>query len=166
MARILIAEDEAGLRALVARALSLDGHDVITANDGAEALELIVRTQGAFDLLLSDIRMPVMDGIALALATARDHPHVGILLMTGYADQRERASGLDALIHDVITKPFSLGQIDVVLQRIRDRVALEAENRRLSRQVSQREGVDARTPILARLEADYERWVRGTAASG
>jgi len=111
MARILIAEDEAGLRALVARALSLDGHDVITANDGAEALELIVRTQGAFDLLLTDIRMPVMDGIALALATARDHPQMGILLMTGYADQRERASGLDALIHDVITKPFSLGTI-------------------------------------------------------
>jgi DNA-binding response OmpR family regulator len=52
-----------------------------------------------------------MDGIALALATARDHPRVGILLMTGYADQRERASGLDALIHDVITKPFSLGTI-------------------------------------------------------
>jgi two-component system, cell cycle response regulator CpdR len=111
MARILIAEDEEGLRSLVARALMLDGHDVITANDGAEALELIVRTQGAFDLLLTDIRMPVMDGIALALATARDHPQVGILLMTGYADQRERASGLDALIHDVITKPFSLATI-------------------------------------------------------
>ena len=111
MARILIAEDEEGLRSLVARALMLDGHDVITANDGAEALELIVRTQGAFDLLLTDIRMPVMDGIALALATARDHPGVGILLMTGFADQRERASGLDALIHDVITKPFSLATI-------------------------------------------------------
>jgi CheY-like chemotaxis protein len=111
MARILVAEDEAGLRSLLARALMLDGHDVITANDGAEALELIMRTHGAFDLLLTDIRMPVMDGIALALATARDHPGVGIMLMTGYADQRERASGLDALIHDVITKPFSLGTI-------------------------------------------------------
>jgi two-component system cell cycle response regulator CpdR len=111
MARILIAEDEEGLRSLVARALTLDGHDVITANDGAEALELIVRTHGAFDLLLTDIRMPVMDGIALALATARDHPQVGILLMTGYADQRERASGLDALIHDIVIKPFSLGTI-------------------------------------------------------
>ena len=52
--------------------------------------------------------MPVMDGIALALAAARDHPALTILLMTGYADQRERAYGLDALIHDVITKPFSL----------------------------------------------------------
>jgi len=53
----------------------------------------------------------VMDGIALALAAARDQPGLAILLMTGYADQRERASGLDALIHDVITKPFSLATI-------------------------------------------------------
>jgi CheY-like chemotaxis protein len=68
-----------------------------------------VRHKGAFELLLTDIRMPVMDGIALALAAARDHPELVILLMTGYADQRERAHGLDALIHDVITKPFSLG---------------------------------------------------------
>jgi two-component system cell cycle response regulator CpdR len=108
MARILIAEDEESIRSLVARALRQDGHEVMTANDGAEALDVLVREKGAFELLLTDIRMPVMDGIALALAAARDHPAVTILLMTGYADQRERAYGLDALIHDVITKPFSL----------------------------------------------------------
>jgi CheY-like chemotaxis protein len=111
MARILIAEDEEALRSLVARALRQDGHEVTTAADGAEALELIVRTQGAFELLVTDIRMPIMDGIALALAVARDHPAVTILLMTGYADQRERAHGLEALIHDVIAKPFSLATI-------------------------------------------------------
>ena len=111
MARILIAEDEESVRSLVARALTLDGHDVMTANDGAEALDVLTRSEGAFELLLTDIRMPVMDGIALALAAARDHPGLAILLMTGYADQRERASGLDALIHDVITKPFSLATI-------------------------------------------------------
>jgi two-component system cell cycle response regulator CpdR len=111
MARILIAEDEEGIRSLVARALSMDGHAVITANDGAEALDVLAREHGAFELLLTDIRMPVMDGIALALAAARDHPHVAILLMTGFADQRERAFGLDTLIHDVITKPFTLATI-------------------------------------------------------
>jgi CheY-like chemotaxis protein len=111
MARILVAEDEEGLRSLVARALALDGHEVITANDGAEALDVLTRAEGAFELLLTDIRMPVMDGIALALAVARDHPRLGILLMTGYADQRERACGLEALIHDVVAKPFSLGTI-------------------------------------------------------
>jgi CheY-like chemotaxis protein len=111
MARILIAEDEEALRGFVARALALDGHEVLTASDGAEALDLLIRDGGRFDLLLADVRMPVMDGIALALAAARDYPAVVILLMTGYADQRERAHGLDALIHDVITKPFTLAEI-------------------------------------------------------
>ena len=55
--------------------------------------------------------MPVMDGMALALAAGRDHPDMPIMLMTGYADQRERAHGLDALVHDVIVKPFSVDQI-------------------------------------------------------
>jgi DNA-binding response OmpR family regulator len=111
MARILIAEDEEGLRGFVARALALDGHEVSTAPDGAEALDVIARHDGRFDLLLADVRMPVMDGIALALAAARDYPEMIILLMTGYADQRERAHGLDALIQDVITKPFTLAEI-------------------------------------------------------
>ena len=124
MARILIAEDEDSLRSLIARVLMQDGHDVMAKCDGGEALECLTREKGRFDLLLTDIRMPVMDGIALALATSRDYPAVTILLMTGYADQRERASGLSALIHDVITKPFSLGQIrDAVNEALKVRVA-------------------------------------------
>jgi two-component system, cell cycle response regulator CpdR len=111
MARILIAEDEEALRALCARALLTDGHEVKTACDGTEALDLIGRENGGFDLLLTDIRMPVMDGIALALGVARDHPEVTILLMTGYADQRERAHGLNAIIHDVISKPFTVAAL-------------------------------------------------------
>src|SRR5271167_201592 len=111
MARILIAEDEEALCAMCARALAMDGHEVKTASDGSEALDVLVREQGRFDLLLTDIRMPIMDGIALALATARDFPDLTILLMTGYADQRERAHGLDAIIHDVIAKPFTVGAL-------------------------------------------------------
>ena len=111
MARILIAEDEEPLRALCARALTMDGLEVMTASDGGEALDVISRADGGFDLLLTDIRMPIMDGIALALAAARDHPALTILLMTGYADQRERAHGLDAIIHDVISKPFSVATL-------------------------------------------------------
>ena len=111
MPRILIAEDDEAVRALVARALLENGHDVVTAADGGAALETLTREHGRFDLLLTDIKMPVMDGIALALAAARDHPAMTILLMTGYADQRERAHGLDALIHDVITKPLSVAGI-------------------------------------------------------
>jgi two-component system cell cycle response regulator CpdR len=108
MARILIAEDEETLCAMCARALAMDGHAVKTAADGSEALDVLTREEDGFDLLLTDVRMPIMDGIALALTVARDFPDMTILLMTGYADQRERAHGLDALIHEVITKPFTL----------------------------------------------------------
>jgi two-component system, cell cycle response regulator CpdR len=111
VARILIAEDDEPVRAFVRRALMIDGHEVSEAEDGAEALAILEQTQGAFDLLLTDIRMPLMDGIALALAAAPQFPNLVILLMTGYADQRERAHGLEALVHDVVTKPFSLADI-------------------------------------------------------
>ncbi|WNV12261.1 response regulator [Tardiphaga sp. 709] len=111
MARILIADDEESMRLLVGRAIAMDGHEIVTAEDGAEALEILNEQGGAFDLLLTDIKMPVMDGIALALAVARDFPELTILLMTGYADQRERATGLNAIVHDVVTKPFSVADI-------------------------------------------------------
>jgi DNA-binding NtrC family response regulator len=125
MARILIADDEDSMRSLVSRAIAMDGHEIVTAQDGAEALEIIVRENGAFDLLLTDIKMPLMDGIALALAVARDFPDLTILLMTGFADQRERASGLDAIVYDVITKPFAIADIrtavaDALASRTRD----------------------------------------------
>jgi CheY-like chemotaxis protein len=110
MAKILIAEDDAAVRDLVVRALNEDGHELTATPDGAAALG-VLNDGGEYDLLLTDVKMPVLDGIGLALAAGRDHPELAIMLMTGYADQRERAHGLDALVHEVINKPFSVEQI-------------------------------------------------------
>ena len=109
MARVLIAEDDSAVREFVSRALAHGGHDVATANDGLEALSLL--DGETFDLLLTDIVMPNLDGIALALKVAKEYPRMPVLLMTGYAAERQRAHNLDVLIHDVITKPFTLRQI-------------------------------------------------------
>jgi DNA-binding response OmpR family regulator len=117
MARILLAEDDDNVREFVSRALNHAGHEVIEAEDGGIASEIVVAEEGRFDLLLSDIKMPVMDGIALALSVAASHPKLTIVLMTGFADQRERAHGLDQLIYDVIPKPFTLAQ---VLEKVDD----------------------------------------------
>ena len=117
MARILLAEDDDGVRAFVSRALAHVGHEVVEAEDGGLASEVMQEEMGRFDLLLSDIKMPVMDGIALALNVAAAWPEVTIVLMTGFADQRERAHGLDQLIYDVIPKPFTLAQ---VLEKVDD----------------------------------------------
>jgi len=111
MARILVAEDDDVIRELVVRALNEDGHTLTATADGTGALDALTKHHGNFDVLLTDVKMPVMDGIALALAAGRDHPDVAIMLMTGFADQRERTRGLEALVHDVIAKPFSVDQI-------------------------------------------------------
>ena len=109
MARILLAEDEPSVREFVERALVHQGHDVTTANDGGEALEALEDER--FDLLLTDIVMPRVDGIALALKASKEYPHMRIVLMTGYAAERDRAHNLDSLVHEVVSKPFTLSDI-------------------------------------------------------
>jgi two-component system cell cycle response regulator CpdR len=120
MARILVAEDDSSVRAFVVSALRMKGHEVIEAEDGGLGAEIADEEGGRFDLMLSDIKMPIMDGIALALHVAAKYPDVTIVLMTGFADQRERAHGLEALIYDVITKPFTLADL---LGKVEDALA-------------------------------------------
>lgn len=110
MARILVAEDDEAVRRFVGRALSHRGHTVTEAEDGLEALAALGAGDD-FDLVITDIVMPGMDGIALALRIARDVPSLPVLLMTGYSAERQRAHNLDELICRVITKPFTLQAI-------------------------------------------------------
>jgi DNA-binding response OmpR family regulator len=123
MARILIAEDEPSVRDFISRALKGVGHEVEAVVDGSDALAALARARARgepHELLLTDILMPVMDGISLALSAARDAPDLPIVLMTGYSDQRERAYGLEAIIRDILLKPFTLAElvarIDAVLE--------------------------------------------------
>ncbi|MBV9523317.1 MAG: response regulator [Alphaproteobacteria bacterium] len=109
MARILLAEDDGAVSAFVLRALTHAGHDVRAVPDGLAALAALAAER--FDLLLTDIVMPGLDGIALALKAGKDYPAMRILLMTGFAAERQRAHNLQALIHHVIAKPFTLAEI-------------------------------------------------------
>jgi two-component system, cell cycle response regulator CpdR len=109
MAKVLLAEDDGAVNAFVVRALGYRGHQVTSVGDGLTALDRL----GAepFDLLLTDIVMPGLDGIALALKASKDWPEMRILLMTGFAAERQRAHNLEALIHRVVPKPFTLAEI-------------------------------------------------------
>ncbi|TIL87079.1 MAG: response regulator [Mesorhizobium sp.] len=111
MAKLLIVEDDESVRTLAARALERAGHMIDIAADGAQGLALIRAARGGYDLVVSDIRMPEMDGIQMAKAAASLFPAMKILLMTGYADQRERAEELNGVIVDVLQKPFTLAEI-------------------------------------------------------
>jgi DNA-binding response OmpR family regulator len=124
MARILLAEDEASVREFITRALRGAGHVVDAVADGSDALMRLGEARGdgdGYEMLLTDILMPVMDGISLALSASRDAPDMQIVLMTGYSDQRERAYGLDVIIEDILLKPFTLDElvarVDEILAR-------------------------------------------------
>lgn len=109
MAKILVVEDEESVREFVTRVLSMHGHSILIAHDGAEAVAMLEDRH--FDLLLSDIAMPMMDGISLALKVRATRPHTPILLMTGYSDERQRAHNLSLLIEGLLTKPFNMDQL-------------------------------------------------------
>ena len=111
MANLLIVEDDESVRTLAARALQSAGHQTTLAADGAEGLAKMDEAGGRFDLVISDIRMPGMDGIEMARAAAARFPRLRILLVTGYADQRERAAELSGTVIGVLPKPFTLAQI-------------------------------------------------------
>ena len=117
MARILLVDDEASVRAFLQRGLEIDGHTVVTAYDGEDGLDRLMAEKGAFDLLLTDVRMPLMDGIALAQAAQEQWPALSILIMTGYSDQHERAQNLTNLA-GILLKPFALGELRAQVARV------------------------------------------------
>ena len=111
MARILLADDDAATRDLVKRALAIDGHAVTSTQDGTEALDKLSETPDGFDLLITDVQMPGLDGIALAEKAVAAHAKLRIIMMSGFTDELDRADHLKSKISRVLTKPFTLEQI-------------------------------------------------------
>jgi CheY-like chemotaxis protein len=124
MASILVAEDDQAVRDFVSRALAYYGHSVTSVPDGSAALAALAQQQ--FDLMLTDIVMPGMDGIALATLAVKDNPDMPVLMMTGFASEGQRAQGGAGPVERVISKPFSLKEIctavEEALQRRKRRV--------------------------------------------
>jgi two-component system, cell cycle response regulator CpdR len=109
MAQILVVEYKPTVRAFIARALDMCGHQTSVAEDGQRALEVLADRD--FDLLLSDIVVPEVDGVTLALKVTQYWPKMRILLISGYAHERQHAHNLDALAHAVLAKPFDLATL-------------------------------------------------------
>lgn len=106
--KILLVEDEDTVRAVAERALARQGYEVTTAADGEEGLEAIGR--GEFDLVVSDVVMPTMDGPAMAREIRILKPHLPFLFMSGYAEEQLRRE-IDIPNMHFLAKPFSVQQI-------------------------------------------------------
>ncbi len=110
MARILLADDDQGSRDLVRRALEMDGHTVVVAEDGSEA-DARLKSDGPFQLLVTDVQMPGIDGIELGRRALAAVPGLRIVMMSGYADVLESAKQLGAPSLRLLTKPFTIEKI-------------------------------------------------------
>ena len=106
---VLVVDDEQPIRDFLERALQHAGFSVSLAADGNAALAAL--NEKHFDLVLTDIVMPDLDGITLSLKIAKDYPDTKIMMMTGYSNQKERAYNLDFLVDEVVSKPFTLEEI-------------------------------------------------------
>ena len=102
---VLVVDDERAVRRFAARVLEQNGFAVLQAEDGAEALE-VLRGAGQFvDVVVSDIMMPRLNGAQLMRELAISHPHLPVILMSGYADQELSAQGIEVPC-SMLSKPF------------------------------------------------------------
>lgn len=115
--KVLVAEDNSAVREFIVRAIqSMDGFHLTSVNDGQEALNRL--TESKFDILITDIVMPNIDGITLALKAMREYEDLRIIMISGYVQERMRAHNLDALVNRIIAKPFSLEEICEAVQDV------------------------------------------------
>lgn len=117
MANILLADDDAAVRDLVRRALVADGHNVHVTQDGIEAFDYFSGRSDDVDLLVTDVDMPQLDGLALAEKILALRPDLPIVLMSGFSDQLDRADALRAKHLVSISKPFTLDQIKQLVKK-------------------------------------------------
>lgn len=152
----LVVDDEPDIRELLAEYLRGRGLIVATAHDGRAAVAALERSAGRYGLVLSDINMPGADGMAVLRAARAVNASAYVVIITGYASLDSAIQAVRLGAHDYLTKPFSLGQIDVILQKIGDRVSLERENRELTT----RSAANSLLSLDARLDAIEHRLAR------
>jgi two-component system cell cycle sensor histidine kinase/response regulator CckA len=113
---ILVVDDQEGVRALLRRELSERGHTVLEAGDGAEALHLVRRRNGAVDLLLCDVVMPQMNGTELATRIGVEFPDVPVILMSAFTPAGVARVGVSETLVPVLQKPFEPNQLAELVQ--------------------------------------------------
>ena len=108
MSTILIADDEARIRRLVSDFLKRDGHTIVEAADGKEALNILENRRPGLDMAILDVMMPGMDGFeVLRKLREQEQTHLPVMLLTARAEDADQVRGLEGGADDYVTKPFS-----------------------------------------------------------
>jgi two-component system response regulator MprA len=128
-AKVLLAEDDQGVRESLARALEYEGFSVVTAEHGVEALEKL--REESPDVMVLDVMMPVLDGLQLTRKIRGQGNRTPILMLTARTEVSDRVEGLDAGADDYLTKPFALDELLARLRALLRRSGVSGETTRL-----------------------------------
>jgi two-component system response regulator PilR (NtrC family) len=129
MANILVVDDEQGMRQLLTLVFGRAGHKVLAAENGRRALASL-REQAA-DLIVSDVKMPDMDGIALLREARALYPEVAVVMMTAFATVETAREAFKLGADDFIQKPFDVDELKLIVEKALERLALKKENESL-----------------------------------
>lgn len=108
---VLLAEDDANVRSVVADTLRQDGYEVIEASNPSEALALARRHADTIALLITDLVMPELNGLQLAEILRSSQPEIKVLFMSGYDEESSVVSGLEGMKGQLLHKPFSADEL-------------------------------------------------------
>jgi DNA-binding NtrC family response regulator len=133
---VLIVDDEEDVRDLLGEYCAAQGFDVAMAQDGRAAISAIERAVPPFPIVIADLHLPHADGFAVLEAALQASASCYVIIVTGYATIDSAVKAVRAGAYDFLAKPFALGQLEVLFDRIKDRIALEAENRMLTRRIA------------------------------
>nr|MBA3321738.1 sigma-54-dependent Fis family transcriptional regulator [Pyrinomonadaceae bacterium] len=129
MSNLLIVDDEQGIRQLLSLIFKRGGHEVRAAENGRKALEMLREEEA--DLIISDVRMPDIDGIELLRASRELSPDVGVVLMTAFATVETAREAFKLGADDFIQKPFDVDELKVIVAKVLEKQALRKENEQL-----------------------------------
>lgn len=127
MKKVLIAEDEASIREIIAITLKRAGYEVTEACDGQQAIDIYNSKNGAFDVVLLDIMMPNVDGLEVCKTLRNQSSTVGIIMLTAKTQEMDKVSGLLMGADDYITKPFSPSELMARVDSVYRRVAMNTQ---------------------------------------
>jgi len=162
MATILVVDDEKNIRSHLAAYLAGLGHEVETAADAAAALAVVERRPA--DVVLSDVRMAGMDGLALLREIRQRRPETVVVLMTAYATVPQAVEAMRAGAYDYLVKPFSLEQVELLFERVLEVQALRRDNRALRCVIEEPVLLKSASPLMQRV-LDMARQVAVSDAS-
>lgn len=150
--KILVVDDEPGMREFLEIMLQKDGYVVETASDGSEALDKIDTT--LYDLAITDIQMPVMNGIDVLKKINEKSPDTTVIMITAYASHETAIEAMKLGAYDYITKPFKIDEIKLVIKKALDKKKLERENTRLRKELETQYGfgnIIGRSPAIVKV---------------